>query len=217
MKPMVAAYLLAGVVVAALLWARVPGRLRDRDRPTVWHVLGWPFFVAVLVASLQAAPTPFRRERERIEEVERRLLKAAQALARQLGQPLGLERARIRALAAAMQASANRSEALRRALLQPGFDEAALALERALLLPASSPLLPALDARLESVRGVHALWRQARADLELSLARAAELEARLTLLRFEAAGPAVAAAQRAREAAQAVDELAGLLEELGRA
>ncbi|HEY3448080.1 MAG TPA: hypothetical protein VGK67_17115 [Myxococcales bacterium] len=217
MKPMVAGYLLTGLAVTVLLWQHVSGRARERLEPSVWHLVAWPFFVPALMAALKDPRVPRALEGDPIGEIEDRLLEATGALARQLGQPLRFEAAQIRALASAMRGSASRADALQRVLLQPGFDDAALAgqLDR-LRATAGEPLVPVLDARLGHVRRVRALWQQARADLELALARAAELESRLTLLRFEATGPAVVASERARQAAQAIDQLADLIEELRR-
>jgi len=216
MKPILAGYLLLGVAVAAALWRCLSGGPRDRLGPSAWHVVAWPFFVPVLMATQQEGMGG--PDDDPIGEMERRLLRATELLARQLRHPLGLERARVRALGAAMRATSARAEALQAVLLQPGYDGAALAVQRDTARSGAdalaAPLVPVLDARLGNVERVRALWLQARSDLELALARAAELEGRLTVLRFEASGPATTAATRAREAAEAIDELSRLLREV---
>ncbi|MGC4120917.1 MAG: hypothetical protein QM765_41340 [Myxococcales bacterium] len=175
MKPMLATYLLTGAVVAALLWRRVSGRFHEHLGPSAWHLVAWPFFVPALMAAL-TGPGARGPAEDPVFEVERRLVGATEALARQLGLPLTLECAQVRALAAAMRASARRVETLQRVLLQPEFDGDALAAElermRSGAAPIVVPLIPVMDARLSHVRQAHTLWQQARADLDLALARA---------------------------------------------
>ncbi|XXF78032.1 hypothetical protein P2318_34045 [Myxococcaceae bacterium GXIMD 01537] len=203
-------YALAGLAVAVALGraeARGPGRLARAGL----HAALWPLFLPVLLPA--AAPVPTGTDGARIDAAEATLGDALGRLGKELGDPLSLESARVRALGAAMRAASRRLAELDALLTSPGHDAGALRRELDALgdKAESKPVADILRERLAHLGRLEALRAQARGDLERALARAGELATRLTLLRYE--GTSAQAAGRARELTDTIDELCRTLDE----
>ncbi len=204
------AYCLVGIAVAAVL-ARGEARGAGGLARAGLHAFLWPLFLPVLMPAT-AAPTG--TEGARIDAAEATLHDALQRLGRELGDPLPLENARVRALGTALRAASRRLAELDAVLASPGHDAEGLKHELAALEARadSQSLAEILRERLAHLSRLEALRAQARADLERALARAGELATRLTLLRYE--GSSAHAAGRARELTDTIDELCHTLEEV---
>lgn len=204
------AYCLAGIAVAAVL-ARGEARWTASFARAGLHAFLWPIFLPVL---LPGAPAPSGAEGSRIDGAEAALHDALQRLGRELGDPLALETARVRALGTALRAASRRLGELDAVLSSPEHDVQALARELASLEARadSKPVAEILRERLAHLSRLEGLRSQARADLERALARAGELATRLTLLRYE--GSHAQAAGRARELTDTIDELCHTLDEV---
>jgi chromosome segregation ATPase len=204
------AYCLAGIAVAAVL-ARGEARGTASFARAGLHAFLWPLFLPVL---LPTTPAPAGAEGSRIDGAEAALHDALQRLGRELGDPLALETARVRALGTALRAASRRLGELDAVLSSPEHDVQALARELASLEARadSKPVADILRERLAHLSRLEGLRSQARADLERALARAGELATRLTLLRYE--GSHAQAAGRARELTDTIDELCHTLDEV---
>jgi chromosome segregation ATPase len=204
------AYGLAGIAVAAVL-SRGEARGAASLARAGLHAFLWPLFLPVLMPTA-AAPTG--AEGSRIDAAEATLHDALQRLGRELGDPLALETARVRALGTALRAASRRLAELDAVLASPDHDVQALARELASLEARvdSKPVAEILRERLAHLSRLEGLRAQARADLERALARAGELATRLTLLRYE--GSTAQAAGRARELTDTIDELCHTLDEV---
>jgi hypothetical protein len=207
-------WLLAGVVVwIALARGERVSRAALLARAPL-HVLFWPIFAPLLVPSPAVAPasvvaTPWD---ERIAEAEAALAQALSALSARLEDPLSLEHARVRVLSGALRAAAARAVELSEVLRRPENDSEVVQRELAHAPPHGS-LADVLRSRLANVEQLASLHRHAEADLERALAEASALATRLTLLRYETPGDGTAAAVRARELTDTVDELCRVLAE----
>jgi chromosome segregation ATPase len=206
----VVAYCLAGVAVATVL-ARGEARGTGGLARAGLHAFLWPLFLPVL---LPAPAATAGAEGSRIDAAEATLHDALQRLGRELGDPLAMETARVRALGTALRAAARRLAELDSVLSSPDHDVQALARELASLEARADakPVADILRERLAHLSRLEGLRSQARADLERALARAGELATRLTLLRYE--GSSAHAAGRARELTDTIDELCHTLDEV---
>lgn len=211
-----------------LSWCAVGGGvaavLMKRDRgSTRWsavarvplHVLLWPLFLPTLLPDSPAQSGALRSAwNERIEAAEATLGEALGALARDLDDPLSLEWARVTSLGRALRTAAARLTEIDAALALPMNDGRSIR-EEILAASASADgavVAEVLQRRLDHVERLEAIARQARVDLERALAEATALASRLTLLRYED-GRAGAAAGRARELTNTVDDLCRVLAE----
>jgi chromosome segregation ATPase len=206
----VVAYCLAGIAVATVL-SRSEARGAGGLARAGLHAFLWPLFLPVL---MPAPPASAGAEGSRIDAAEATLHEALQRLGRELGDPLALETARVRALGTALRTASRRLAELDAVLSAPEHDVAGLARELASLEARadSKPVADILRERLAHLSRLEALRAQARADLERALARAGELATRLTLLRYE--GSNAHAAGRARELTDTIDELCRTLDEV---
>ncbi len=216
--PTLLAYLLVGLAVAAVLASRGGGTALARSVRFALHAALWPIFLPVL---LPAAPPRLASPAgsayaERIEATEKSLEQALALLGRDLGSSLPLERGRVASLARAMRFAASRVDELDASLRAPENDEAGVQAELARLRadPEAVRRAEIASQRLKHIQKLAALRRQAQADLETAIARAAELSTRLTLLRYEDPVRTDLAAAKARDLTDSIDELCTLLTEV---
>jgi hypothetical protein len=207
----VAVWLLAGVMIAIALARRERiSRVALLARAPM-YVLLWPLFAPLLVPSSaspgSSAGTPWDA---RIAEAGAALAEALSALSARLDDPLSLEHARVALLGGALRAAAARAVELADVLRRPENDAEVARRELVDAAPDGS-LAEVLRRRLTNVERLTALHRQAQADLERALAEASALATRLTLLRYETPGDGTAAAARARELTDSVDDLCRVL------
>ena len=213
------AYALAGGVVAALLAARSRESAARRAGAAVLHASLWPLFIPLLLPTppTRAEAAPGGRGYEgQIDRAERSLAEALGLLGRDLEDPLSLEATRVRALGQAMRAAAQRQGELDGLLSSHGAEERELTAQLLVLraLPESAPLAEIVEQQLGHMARLRALRNGARADLERAIARAGELSTRLTLLRYEDPTRTGAAATKARELTDSIEELCRVLSEV---
>jgi hypothetical protein len=178
-------YLLAGAAVALRLAHRLPAPAST----SLVRFLVWPLFAPLLAAP--AAPAdPFE---ERIRAALASLDAALTSLSGAVGEALRPERRRVEALGHALRSAAARWGELDRTLARPEHDLERLQAEVARAADGSTGAI--LRERLEHVRRLAALRDRTAQDVEQTLARAQELSARLTLLRFDATPSAAVSAQ----------------------